>query len=182
MKRTFVLFLSILICSSLAFASLSPRSSFSEEISIVQYNRTWVSPTKSIYTVESLTANPTVVNELDIMFTKNFGLSFGLGLGYEIPIYDNNRFVTVPKNFNGTLDSGIVLSFKNFRVALLAALRSSFETARNSWISQVGGIFDISYRLDNGLLFQSGVKYFYSYKVRTFALSFGIGYGFGGKK
>lgn len=182
MKKAISLLVLLIVGICMISATMSPRTTFSQEFSYIRYNNTWVSPTLSKYTVESIAVNPTIRSELDIMFCKYIGVTVGLGGGYQIGIFDKNRFVTFPKNINGTLSTGIALRIDGFRLAISAALRSSFQTARNAWLSQVGGIADFSYIFDNGLLFQTSFNYFYSYEIKTCSLSFCVGYGFGGKK
>lgn len=182
MKKTISLLVLVVVGISVVSATISPRTTFSQEVSYIQYNNTWISPNLSKFTVESLAANPTLRSELDILFCKNIGITMGFGVGYQISIFDKNRFVTFPKNFNCTLNSGLALKFGKLRIAISAALRSSFQTSRNSWLSQVGGITDFSYILENGLLFYTSFNYLYSYEMKTYAISFGIGYGFGGNE
>ena len=61
-------------------------------------------------------------------------------------------------------------------------LRSSFQTARNNWISQLGGIIDLSYIFSNGLSINAAYKYLYNYNMVSSAVSIGLGYTVGGSK
>lgn len=182
MKKTLLLLLLLLAASGLIFASINSRVSFSNEISKVSYNRIWTSPKEYYYSIESISLNPQVESNVDFLLGKNFGLSLLTEVGYKFSIYDGSRFATFPKMLNGTAGIGFVGVIKNNRVSLSAALRSSFQTSRNNWISQVGGILDCSYAFDNGMTIIGKIKYFYSYELVDYCVSFGLGYSFGGAK
>ena len=110
------------------------------------------------------------------MFTKNVGLTLGTKVGYQWSIWDKNRFASFPKNINGSVNAGLSLLCNDFRFSLSAMLRSSFQTSRNAWVSQLGGDVSVSYTLNNGLFFELGFRYLYSYEVITSGVSLGIGY------
>lgn len=182
MKKTLVLFFLLLLLPFFLFCSVNARIHFSDELSYTAYNRIWVSPEEHYYSVESLSNNPNICNDIDYLFTKNIGLGFGFGFGYQSSIFDFNRFVTIPKSINGTVNAGIVLKFKQVRLSVLALLRSSLHFSRNNCVSQLGGMVDLSYSFNNGLTLISSYKYLYNYNMITSAVSFGLGYTFGGKK
>ena len=182
MKKALVFFLIVLFLPAIAFSAVDARIHFSEEISYSSYNRIWVSPEENYFSVESVINNPNITNELDLMFSKCFGVEFGIGFGYQSSIFDYNRFITIPKSVNGTVNGGFVLKLNNVRIALSAVLRSSFQMARNNWVSQIGGMADLSYCLNNGLTFIASYKYLYNYNMISSGVSFGVGYSVGGKK
>ena len=182
MKKIIIVLLIVILCSFALSASFVSRVSLSEEVAYQRYNRIWTSPNTYYYSVKSIANNPTLNNDLDFMFGNNIGITFGTKVGYQWGIWDENRFVSFPKNLNGSLNAGIVFVYNNFRTKLSAILRSSFQTSRNSWISQFGGEVDFSYALKNGLFFELGCRYLYSYEMITSGVSFGIGYQMGGNK
>lgn len=182
MKKTITTLFLIIFCFASLSASFVSRVSLSEEVAYQRYNRIWTSPTTHYYSVESIASNPTLCNDFDIMFTKNVGLTLGTKVGYQWSIWDGNRFVSFPKNINGTVNAGLSLVFNNIRFSLSAMLRSSFQTSRNAWVSQLGGDISLSYALNNGLFFELGFRYLYSYEMITSGVSLGIGYQVGGKK
>ena len=182
MKKILLIFMLMLAVSGCLYASVNARVAISNEISDVDYNRIWVSPTKYYYSVETITFNPMVESNFDIMLTKNFGFSLGTGFGYQFGFYDFNRFVTMPDSLNANVSIGLVGIFNGFRVSLSGAGRSLFQTARNSWVSQVGGILDLSYIFSNGISLIGKFTFLTSYKMRTMGLSFGVGYSFGGNR
>ena len=172
MKKILLIFMLMLAVSGCLYASVNARVAISNEVADVDYNRIWVSPTKYYYSVETITFNPMVESNFNIMLTKNFGFSLGTGFGYQLGFYDFNRFVTMPDSLNANV----------FRVSLAGAERSLFQTARNSWVSQVGGILDLSYIFSNGISLIGKFTFLTSYKMRTMSLSFGVGYSFGGNR
>ncbi|MDD6839683.1 MAG: hypothetical protein PUD65_00035 [Spirochaetales bacterium] len=182
MKKTITTLFLIIFCFASLSASFVSRVSLSEEVAYQRYNRIWTSPTTHYYSVESIASNPTLCNDFDIMFTKNVGLTLGTKVGYQWSIWDGNRFVSFPKNINGTVNAGLSFVFNNIRFSLSAMLRSSFQTSRNAWVSQLGGDISLSYALNNGLFFELGCRYLYSYEMITSGVSLGIGYQVGGKK
>lgn len=182
MKKTLVLFFVLLLLPFLLFSGVNARIHFSDELSYTVYNRIWVSPEEHYYSVESLIYNPSVCSDIDILVTKNIGLGFGFGFGYQSSIFDFNRFVTIPKSINGTINAGIVLKFEQVRLSISALLRSSLQIARSNWVSQIGGMVDLSYSFNNGLTLISSYKYLYNYNMLTSAVSLGLGYTFGGER
>ena len=182
MKKALIILFLIVFCFGAASASVFSRVSLSEEVAYLKYNRIWTSPVSYYYSVESVASNPTLANDLDIMFTKNIGMTIGSRLGYQWGISDKNRFVSFPKNINGTINLGASFKINNFRASLSAVLRSSFQTARNSWISQIGGEADLSYIFDNGMFLEFGFRYLHCYEDVTSGVIIGAGYQFGGAR
>ena len=182
MKKTLVIVLLLLITPLLVFSSIKARINLSDEISYSFYNKIWVSPTEQYFSVKSVMNNPSISNDVDFMFTDNIGLTVGFGVGYQSSIYDFNRFVTIPKSINGSINAGVVTEFSRIKLALSAILRSSFQTSRNNWISQLGGMFDVSYQFGNGLSLNAAYKYLYNNNMLSSALSVGVGYTTGGNK
>lgn len=182
MKRTLVFVSSILFFMSCLNASLTGRISVSEELAYQKYNKIWESPRNQYYSVESIASNPNISCNLDFVFGDVFGITSGTEFGYQKSIEDKNRFVTFPKNINGTVSSGLVIYFKSLRISAEALLRSSFQFTRNAWVSQVGGQAGVGYTFPCGICLDITYKYLSSYEMITSALSVGIGYQFGGKK
>ena len=182
MKKAFTVLVFVILSITVLSAAFIPSVSFSEEIAYQKYNRIWTSPNSYFYSVESIASNPTICNEFDIMFSKNIGMTVGTSFGYQWSIRDANRFVSFPKNINGTINLGVAFKINNVRASLSAVLRSSFQTARNSWISQVGGEADVSYIFDNGLFLELGFRYLYCYENVTSGVTIGAGYQFGGAR
>ena len=182
MKKTIITLFLIFFCFASLYASFVSRVSLSEEVAFQRYNRIWTSPTTHYYSVESIASNPTLCNDFDIMFTENIGLTLGTKVGYQWSAWDGNRFASFPKNINGTVNAGFSFVFSNLRISLSAMLRSSFQTSRNAWISQLGGDVRASHVLNNGLFFELGFRYLYSYEMITSGVSLGIGYQVGGKR
>ena len=182
MKKILVFIILILIVQMFLFSSIRARIMFSDEVSYSSYNKVWVSPKEQYFSVTSLINNPVVSNDFDFMFTKSIGLTAGFGVGYQSSIFDFNRFVTIPQSINGSINAGIVTEYSNIRLSLSVMLRSSFQTARNNWISQLGGIIDLSYIFSNGLSINAAYKYLYNYNMISSAVSIGLGYTVGGNK
>lgn len=182
MKKAFTVLVFVILSITVLSAAFVPRVSFYEEIAYQKYNRIWTSPNSYYYSVKSFASNPTISNDFDIMFSKNIGMTVGTSFGYQWSIRDANRFVSFPKNINGTINLGVAFKINNVRASLSAVLRSSFQTARNSWISQVGGESDVSYIFDNGLFLELGFRYLYCYENVTSGVTIGAGYQFGGAR
>lgn len=182
MKKVFIIHFLIILCLGAISASVINRVSISEEMTYQRYNKIWTSPTTSYYSVESLASNPILSNDFDIMFTTNIGITLGTRFGYQWSFYDRNRFVSFPKNINSAVNTGLAFSFSNVRLSLSALLRSSFQTSRNSWISQIGGEIEASYVFSNGICFGLGYRYLYCYEMITSGVYVGLGYQLGGKK
>ena len=182
MKKALSLLILLIMVIAVVPAAVVPRVSLSEEVAFLKYNRIWTSPIDHYYSVESLASNMAIGNDIDVMFHKNIGITLGSSIGYQWSLKDKNRFATFPKNINGTLKAGITSYLDSFRISLFGALRSSFQTARNTWISQMGGGVDVSYVLSDGLFFSFDFKYLYSYEMITSGASVALGYQFGGNR
>lgn len=182
MKRALLFILSVFFALSFLGASLSGRISISEEIAYQKYNKIWESPSSQYYSVESIASNPTLGCGFEYLFGNTFGITMESEFGYQFSIDDKNRFVTFPKNINGTIGTGIVIDFRSVSFSLSALLRSSFQLSRNAWVSQVGGKIGVAYTFPCGMNLNLYYKYFSSYEMITSAFAFGLGYQFGGKK
>ena len=182
MKKALIILFLIVFCFGAASASVFSRVSLSEEVAFLKYNRIWTSPVSYYYSVESVASNPTLANDLDIMFTRNIGMTIGSRIGYQWSISDKNRFVSFPQNINISLNSGFAYYSNNFRISLSAILRPSFQTSRNSWISQLGGGLDVSYSFSNGIFLGLGYRYLYNYNMITSGAFISLGYQMGGRK
>lgn len=180
--RKALVFLVILILPVVLFSSVRGRVHFTDEISYSSYNRIWVSPQDNYFSVVSLVNNPIISNDIYFMVTKNFGIGVGVGFGYQKAFFDYNRFVTIPKSLNGNISAGVVFGLNNLRISVSSLLRASFLLARNSWISQLGLMAELSYCLNNGITFISSYKYLYNYNLVSSAFSLGLGYSFGGDR
>ena len=182
MKRALIFILSVFFASSFLGASLSGRISISEEIAYQKYNKIWESPSSQYFSVESIASNPTLGCSFDYLFGNTFGITVESEVGYQFSINDKNRFVTFPKNINGTIGTGVVIDFRSIRFSLSALLRSSFQLSRNAWVSQAGGKIGFAYTFPCGMNLIMNYKYLVSYKMITSAFTFGLGYQFGGKE
>ena len=181
MRKT-VIILVLFFIPVLVFSSVNVRMHFSDEIAYTSYNRIWVSPSEHYFSVNSILNNFSINTDMDVMITTSFGLGLGLGFGYQYSIFDYNRFVTVPKSINYSLIAGVVYDINQFRFALSAILRPSLQIDRSNWISQLGGMFDLTYCFDNKLNLIVSYKYLYNYNMVSSAVSLGLGYAFGGKR
>ena len=182
MKRTLTVISFILFVSLILNASFMGRLSISEELSYQKYNKIWESPDIQYFSVESIASNPTISSSFDYIFGEVFGLTVGTEFGYQTSIEDRNRFVSFPKNINGTIGTGIVIKINSVRISIEALLRSSFQLTRNVWISQIGGKAGVSYVFPFGLSLDLNYKYLNSYRMITSAFTVGMGYQFGGIK
>ena len=182
MKRALIFILSVFFALSFLGAALSGRISISEEIAYQKYNKIWESPSEQYYSVESIASNPTLCCSFDYLFGNVFGITLESEFGYQFSVDDKNRFVTFPKNINGTIGTGVVIDISSVRFSLSALLRSSFQLSRNAWVSQAGGKIGFAYTFPCGMNLIMNYKYLVSYKMITSAFTFGLGYQFGGKE
>lgn len=182
MKRFLTIFTYIVFFVSILEASVTGRISISEEIAYQRYNRTWETPEYQYFSVESIALNPNFECNLDFLFRGIGGITVGTEFGYQTSIDDMNRFVTFPKNINGTVCSGFIINIKSLRISVEALLRSSFLLTRNSWISQIGGKAGFSYIFPCGLYLDMYFKFLNSYRMVTSSVAVGVGYQFGDKK
>ena len=184
MKKTVVFCILILTLSLLCAAYSSNTVSIKEEIGYNSYNNVGsYSNTNNSYSVNSISSNTVIENDVNIMFDDGVGVAFTGGLGYQKDIYCFNRFASIPSNINGKALFGVYYSpLDGIDISVSGGLRTSYLLSKSNWVSQVGGEVSVGYSFGFGLSFNLSSSFWYNTNYRSIICGVGVGYRFGGER
>ena len=184
MKKTVVFCILILTLSLLCATYSSNTVSIKEEIGYNSYNNVGsYSNTNNSYSVNSISSNTVIENDVNIMFDNGVGVAFTGGLGYQKDIYCFNRFASIPSNINGKALLGVFYSpFDGIDISVSGGLRTSYLLSKSNWVSQVGGEVSVGYSFGFGLSFNLSSSFWYNTNYRSIICGVGVGYRFGGER
>lgn len=184
MKKV-VLICLIVLSFSFLFAGYSRNTvSLKEEIVYNSYNYVGsYSSGSNPYSVNSISSNIVLENNVEVIVGRSMGLALTGGLGYQKDIYEFNRFASIPSNINGKALFGVLYSpIDGLNISLSGGVRTSYLLSKSNWISQVGGEASIGYTIDFGLKCYLASSYWYNTNYRSIILGVGLGYSFGGER
>ena len=184
MKKAFLMIMIFLSVSFLYAGHSSNTVLVKEEIGYNSYNYVGsYSDNNSPYSVNSISSNTVVENNISISRDNGVGLAFKGGFGYQKDIYGFNRFASIPDNINGKALIGVVYSpCDGLDLSLSGGLRTSYLLSKSNWVSQVGGEISVGYSFGFGLSFNLASSYWYNTNYRSIILGVGLGYSFGGER
>ena len=184
MKKTVVFCILILTLSLLCATYSSNTVSIKEEIGYNSYNNVGsYSNTNNSYSVNSISSNTVIENDVNIMFDDGVGVAFTGGLGYQKDIYCFNRFASIPSNINGKALFGVYYSpLDGIDILVSGGLRTSYLLSKSNWVSQVGGEVSVGYYFGFGLSFNLSSSFWYNTNYRSIICGVGVGYRFGGER
>ena len=184
MKKV-VLICLIVLSFSFLYAGYSRNTvSLKEEIVYNSYNYVGsYSSGSNPYSVNSISSNTVLENNVEAIVGRSMGLTLTGGLGYQKDVYGFNRFVSIPENINGKALLGIVYTpVSGLNISLSGGLRTSYLLSKSNWISQVGGEVSIGYTFGFGLKCYLSSSFWYNTNYRSIILGVGLGYCFGGER
>lgn len=184
MKKAFLLIMIFLSVSFLYAGQSSNTVLVKEEIGYNSYNYVGsYSDTNNPYSVNSISSNTAIENNISISLDNGIGVAFTGGVGYQKDIYGFNMFVSIPENINGKALIGIVYSpCAGIDLSLSGGLRTSYLLSKSNWVSQVGGEVSVGYSLGFGLSFNLSSSFWYNTNYRSIICGVGVGYRFGGER
>ena len=184
MKKTVVFCILILTLSLLCAAYSSNTVSIKEEIGYNSYNNVGsYSNTNNAYSVNSISSNTVVENNISILFDNGVGVAFKGGLGYQKDIYGFNRFASIPENINGEALIGVIYSpCADLDLSFSGGIRTSYILSKSNWVSQVGGEVSVCYAFGFGLSLNLSSSFWYNTNYRSIICGVGVGYRFGGER
>ena len=184
MKKVVLICLIVLSFSFLYAGHSSNTVLVKEEIGYNSYNYVGsYSDNNSPYSVNSISSNTVVENNISISLDNGVGVSFTSGFGYQKDIYGFNRFASIPENINGKALIGFVYSpCDDLDLSLSGGLRTSYLLSKSNWVSQVGGEVSIGYTFGFGLKCYLSSSFWYNTNYRSIILGVGLGYCFGGER
>ncbi len=184
MKKAFLIIMIFLSVFFLYAGHSSNTVLVKEEIGYNSYNYVGsYSDTNNPYSVNSISSNTVIENNIVVIFDNGVGVSLKGGFGYQKDIYGFNRFASIPDNINGKALIDVVYSpCDGLDLSLSGGLRTSYLLSKSNWVSQVGGEISVGYSFGLGLSLNLSSSFWYNTNYRSIICGVGLGYRFGGER